>query len=201
MLTFIANIFTLLKIKLFRNNSNNLPVENVKQIEIIRGPGSALYGANAFIGVINIITKDADEIDGLEPKISTGSFNTKKINLIGGKAYKQASISCSADYLDTDGPDTWIKSDRLGSDYSIAPGEADLYIKQTDLFVKAVYGDFSLKGQFTNRDRGSYIGWASALTDENQYEQENYWIELGYDRTFTDFFAGSLKISYVSWPF
>jgi outer membrane receptor for ferrienterochelin and colicins len=31
-------------------------IENVEQIEIIRGPGSALYGSNAFLGVINIIT-------------------------------------------------------------------------------------------------------------------------------------------------
>ena len=36
------------------------PLDNVKQIEVIRGPGSALYGTDAFCGVINIIT-DKDE--------------------------------------------------------------------------------------------------------------------------------------------
>lgn len=36
----------------------DLPLHNVKQIEVIRGPGSALYGSNAFVGVINIITDD-----------------------------------------------------------------------------------------------------------------------------------------------
>jgi outer membrane receptor for ferrienterochelin and colicins len=46
----------------FRPNSQNvmgpelIPIDIVKQIEVIRGPGSALYGANAFLGVINIIT-------------------------------------------------------------------------------------------------------------------------------------------------
>ncbi|MCJ8274260.1 MAG: TonB-dependent receptor plug domain-containing protein, partial [Psychrosphaera sp.] len=39
--------------------SPDYPVDNIKQVEIIRGPGSALYGANGFIGVINIITADA----------------------------------------------------------------------------------------------------------------------------------------------
>ncbi len=41
-----------------------LPVEAIQQVEVIRGPGSALYGADAFAGVINIITKKAKDING-----------------------------------------------------------------------------------------------------------------------------------------
>ena len=37
--------------------NRRLAVENIKQVEIIRGPGSALYGSNAFLGVVNIITQ------------------------------------------------------------------------------------------------------------------------------------------------
>ena len=55
---------------LFVGSKGNLwggmPLENVARIEIIRGPGSALYGADAFSGVINIITKTADEIEGTQ---------------------------------------------------------------------------------------------------------------------------------------
>lgn len=36
--------------------NRHIAVENIKQIEVIRGPGSALYGSNAFLGVVNIIT-------------------------------------------------------------------------------------------------------------------------------------------------
>lgn len=39
-----------------------VPLQAIKAIEVIRGPGSAMYGANAFAGVINIITFEADEI-------------------------------------------------------------------------------------------------------------------------------------------
>ncbi|MDA3867867.1 MAG: TonB-dependent receptor plug domain-containing protein [Salinivirgaceae bacterium] len=44
---------------------HHFPVDNIKRIEIIRGPGSALYGGYAELGVVNIITRDAKDIDGV----------------------------------------------------------------------------------------------------------------------------------------
>lgn len=41
-----------------------LPLENVRQIEIIKGPGSAVYGTNAFSGVINIVTYAPADLKG-----------------------------------------------------------------------------------------------------------------------------------------
>ncbi len=55
-------------------NFFDLVVENIKRIEIIRGPGSALYGQNAFLAVINVITKDTDDIDGVQLTTSGGCF-------------------------------------------------------------------------------------------------------------------------------
>jgi len=54
-----------------------MPLENVARIEVIRGPGSALYGADAFSGVINIITKTAADIKGTEYGLRAGSFNSR----------------------------------------------------------------------------------------------------------------------------
>src|SRR3569623_725533 len=52
-------------------------LHNVDRIEIIWGPASALYGANAFGGVINIITKKGGDINGVEAEEGYGSFNTR----------------------------------------------------------------------------------------------------------------------------
>lgn len=51
-------------------------LDNVSQIEVIYGPSSALYGTNAISGIINIITKDAQDYEGLSLTGLYGSFNT-----------------------------------------------------------------------------------------------------------------------------
>lgn len=54
-----------------------LPVEAIQRIEVIRGPGSAMYGADAFAGVINIVTKKASDIDGVTIGARGGNADTK----------------------------------------------------------------------------------------------------------------------------
>ena len=63
---------------------NSFPVEGIDHIEIIRGPGSVLYGTNAYSGVINIITKQAFEKTAFEASVSYGSLNTLSANVGGG---------------------------------------------------------------------------------------------------------------------
>ncbi len=43
-----------------------IPVSAIKRIEIVSGPGGVLWGSNALLGVVNIITRDADDLDGFE---------------------------------------------------------------------------------------------------------------------------------------
>ena len=64
---------------------DDLPLKNVKRIEIIRGPGSAIYGANAFLAVINVITKNAEDIDGIELSTGFGSYDTQDYSIMFGK--------------------------------------------------------------------------------------------------------------------
>jgi outer membrane receptor for ferrienterochelin and colicins len=49
-----------------------VPLESVAQIEIIRGPASALYGADAFLGVVNIITLKPDEVRPFQARVAPG---------------------------------------------------------------------------------------------------------------------------------
>jgi len=57
---------------------SQFPIDNIERIEVVRGPASALYGANALGGVVNIITKDAkNEGVSLDLNLGLGSFGTQ----------------------------------------------------------------------------------------------------------------------------
>ncbi len=58
-----------------RLQSFNLAIDDIERIEVVRGPGSALYGANAFFGVINIITKMPADLAGFQANAAAGNLN------------------------------------------------------------------------------------------------------------------------------
>jgi outer membrane receptor for ferrienterochelin and colicin len=58
-------------------NWNRINMESIDRVEVIKGPGSALYGGNAMGGVINVISKDIQKKPSGSAKISLGSCNTQ----------------------------------------------------------------------------------------------------------------------------
>ena len=62
-------------------NGLPVPLEDVDRIEVIRGPGSALYGANAFSGVVSLTTPTAREIPGTKLTLAGGELETMRADL------------------------------------------------------------------------------------------------------------------------
>lgn len=58
----------------------SMPLEDLGRLELVRGPGSALYGANAFSGVINITTPDPASIEGTKLAVSGGERETGRFD-------------------------------------------------------------------------------------------------------------------------
>ncbi|MGR6872554.1 TonB-dependent receptor plug domain-containing protein [Pseudomonas sp. HK3] len=75
------------------------PIETIEQIEIIRGPGSVLYGTNAFSGVFNIVTRSSNSphVSGL---IRAGSDSDKKVSLSAGQEFDHGSIHVNAQLIE-----------------------------------------------------------------------------------------------------
>ena len=77
----------------YRTTSGNwldaelIPLESVKQIEIVMGPVSALYGADAFLGVVNIITESPDAVRPLQARYFggfSGANFSQQLDAVGG---------------------------------------------------------------------------------------------------------------------
>jgi iron complex outermembrane receptor protein len=122
-------------------------LDNVERIEIIRGPGSALYGANAFAGVINIITKTPDQIDGIQIGDERSSFNGQRYHLLAGKQLGDWSASLFAHYFQDDGQKFFIPADQLGHEGHIQ----DKQMGAIDLDLQTGYKDLSVELRYLHR--------------------------------------------------
>lgn len=143
----------------------NMPVEQVERIEVIRGPGSALYGEFACAGVINIITRrKGNRLFG-----SLGSHDT-----YGGGGIvswddsgKDLKLSLNFAGWETDGGDVEAGSDTLYSRgqaaISNAPGTTNEKMDYGSGFFSLDYKDFSLHGQLVKNRQGDFFGIAYAL--------------------------------------
>ncbi len=86
------------------DHSIGIHPSKVKQIEVLRGPGSAIYGNLALNGVINIVTKDAAEIDGATIEAEVGTFGQRAIHAaVGEKFTDEAELVLFADLYRAEG--------------------------------------------------------------------------------------------------
>ncbi len=61
-----------------------VPLASIERIEVLRGPGSALYGAGALGGVIQIFTKGAEAEPSMDASFAVGRFGARRVGLAGG---------------------------------------------------------------------------------------------------------------------
>lgn len=63
------------------------PMEMIKRVEMITGPGGVLWGSNSLLGILNVITKDAEDVDGIEVG---GALGDGRGDRLMGRAYVMA---------------------------------------------------------------------------------------------------------------
>lgn len=79
-----------------------LSLDYIEKIEIIRGPGSALWGADAFSGIVNLVTKKGKDIQGTTLSSEVGTFNTQRYKLLSGYNKRGIDLLLSANYSASD---------------------------------------------------------------------------------------------------
>lgn len=150
-----------------------LDIDLIERIEISRGPGSSLYGSNAFFGVINIITRNGTELSGGELSGGTGSFREVKGRATAGMAWPSGSdmlfsgtaYSKKGDelYFEEYDPRNPFFDPRAGNN---GTAEDRDYERYHSIFSKASLSGFILQGAYLKRTKG--IPTAPYGTDFNR---------------------------------
>ena len=73
------------------------PIHMIERVEVIRGPGSVLYGTNAFTGVINVVTKDPDK-PMMHVSTLNGSYGWQSYSLSAGNGNECRGIYAGSTY-------------------------------------------------------------------------------------------------------
>jgi iron complex outermembrane receptor protein len=135
---------------------NNLPIDMdlVERVEIVRGPGSSLYGNNAFFAVVNVITKKGKDFQGGELAGAWSSFNSFKGRASYGRGLDNGvDFLMSASGFNSDGQALRIAEAATPSNPLGASSNAnDEHDKQ--FFAKAQWGSFSFEGGYGRRNKG-----------------------------------------------
>jgi len=162
------------------------PLHEIARIEVIRGPGSAIYGADAFAGVINVITKTAAEMEGTETGLRLGSFNTHEAWALHGGQWAGFEVSAALQYLKSDGYRPLIEEDiqttydqQFGTHASLAPGTANLDREFLGMRVELSRANWRWRVGYDKRDHIG-MGVSNALDSLGALSSHLFHTELIY---------------------
>ena len=165
-----------------------MPVQAIARIEVVRGPGSALYGADAAAGIINIITKTRQDIDGTEAGGRIGSFDTYDGWALHGGEWAGFDVAAMVEYHDTDGQRSMVDADlqtqldqALGTRASLAPGPVNLMRNNLDVRLDLSRGHWRWRGGLQHRSNyGEGAGLAQALDPHSRNAADRWNTDLTY---------------------
>jgi len=178
-----------------------MPIEMIKRIEVVRGPGSKTNGVNAYAGSINVITY-AEDFQDFESKdklvFKYGSHDYRMGGFI--QKFKTENLNATVDfyYQEDDkklyaGPDGYatgsMSIDGVYDNTGLSQtGDAPLWNKDFSLGLNLKYKDFFLKGRYLDHTQGSAYGINRSLPqDDDRVKIPNYYLELGFDKNFGNF--------------
>lgn len=157
-----------------------IPMSAIKQIEIIRGPGSVLYGTNAYAGVINVITYNAnDNINMVSAK--AGDFDTTEGQIAISQKLGNAGLFIGASYYNTNGYDYDVKVDEIGMS-----GSLEYENNVQNIFMSLDFADISFNSGYYIQEKMK-LGLVPILRSGsliNSYE--SYFFDAEYKKNITD---------------
>ena len=154
------------------SQERSLSLINVKQVEVIRGPGSTLYGANAFSGVVNIITDTEDTF--LE--VRGGSFDAAEGTVMLSQNEDDWGVTATIYHYKDNGDDYDAFYDFFGVTEETQDPE-----RLSDVYVKAHLDSFSFVFRRNERSSADFIIAGGQAKERQRHRVENRSLRLMYD--------------------
>ncbi|MGZ8159592.1 MAG: TonB-dependent receptor plug domain-containing protein [Methylobacter sp.] len=158
----------------------SFPLATIEKIEVIRGPGSVLYGSNAYSGVINIITQKAKKA-GWSGRVAAkgGSLNTQGVEASGVWKKGDLDMNGGLQFFREDG---WKfnATDERGINNSALWGEDNLA-----LFFNANYKELNLDF-YWSKNKQSHTGPLPVWAGEQFTDIDKVFVNTGWDHRFND---------------
>ncbi len=150
----------------------NMDMEQVARIEIVKGPGSALYGTNALFAVVNIVTKDAQAAPGLQADAEYASHESGRGAASYGLSRGPLDLVVSGSYRNSEGQnlyfpeyDGYVDEGGVTHDGTFRNGDWD---KGVNVYGRASYGQFFVQGGYNSRDKGIPTAAYWTIFDDNR---------------------------------
>ena len=168
----------------------------IERVEYVSGPGSAVYGNNAFFGIINVVTKHGHNINGLQVTGEVGSYNSRDIKMNYGKRLENgADILLSASGFSSPGQTLYFPD-------AVGPGNDGISRGMDGQQNRRLFGKVEWDGWFAEMAysiRKKDIPTAPYHTDFNapyNYEDMTFEASLKNDRQLSDTLGMSLRAYY-----
>lgn len=164
-----------------------IPVAKIERVEFIRGPGGAVYGSNAMMGVVNIVTRS----EANEAQVSLGSFSHVQGHLIAHQKVGDVSFDLFGHYQDDDGDEY-----TLADPDSSGETESDDPVHTASFNVKAQWRKttFQIQHELVETERFYTV---TELDDEFAFTESKF-LSFGLEQQFQHGpFSSWLRLSYV----
>jgi len=172
-------------------------VDLIERVEIIRGPSSSLYGADAFFAVINVITRKSPQLKGVELVFAPASFGTYQGRASYSAQYRGADMLLSGTFYDSQGPTlNYPQFDSPSTNYGITQNTD--YENSQHILATFSFRGFTLQGLFSARAKGVPTAYFGTVFNDPRTRNLDYHqcFDLSYQHTVGEKWELAARTSY-----
>jgi outer membrane receptor for ferrienterochelin and colicins len=172
-------------------------VDLIERVEIIRGPSSSLYGAQAFSAVINVITRKPSQQKGVEISFEPASFGTYKGRVSLSGQYEGIDMLLSGTFYNSQGRTLFFPQfNSPATNYGVTSNTD--YENSQRVIATVSFRGFTLQGLYSERDKGMPSTFFGTLFNDPRTQdiRNQQYVDLSYQHSISEKWGLTVRTSY-----